>query len=62
MSDDTPVYVLSVEADMTREDMNELGTAIRDALDRAGSDAEALLINGRVEAVDKDDLLEALNE
>ena len=62
MSDDTPVYVLSVEADMTREDMNELGTAIRDALERAGSDAEALLINGRVEAVDKDDLLEALNE
>ena len=62
MSDDTPVYMLSVEGDMTRGDMIELRNAIRDALDRAGSDAEALLINGRVEAVDKDDLLEALNE
>lgn len=62
MSDDTPIYILSVDGDYTEEDLIELRNAIRDALDRAGSDAEALLINGRVEAVDKDDLLEALDE
>jgi len=61
MSDDeNPVYLLSIGEPLYERELNDLSDALGDVFDECGIDGEVLLINREVDAIDKDELIEAI--
>ena len=58
MSDE--LYVLSFKDQLTEDEYGRLAEVLQESMDRVGMDGEIMIVNGEIEAIDKEELIRAL--
>jgi len=54
------VYILSFKEQLTEDEYARLAEVVQESMKRVGMDGEIVIVNGEIEAIDKDELVEAL--
>jgi hypothetical protein len=54
------LYVLSFKDQLEKYEYWKLAEVLQESMDRVGIDGEIVIVNGKVEAIDKNELIEEL--